>query len=93
MTSAEIFRRRRRIVGWLALPWLALGLAGALFATLAGEVHAAKEVIVAAAFALMTVGALIAVALYRCPACNKVPNEEGIVFNPTTCPECGVRLK
>jgi uncharacterized membrane protein YeaQ/YmgE (transglycosylase-associated protein family) len=93
MTLAEIFQRRRRIVAWLALPWLALGLIGVLFAALIGEEYAVKEVTLIAAFAMMMVGALMVVALYRCPACNKVPDEDGIVFNPTTCPKCGVPLK
>ena len=93
MAPAAIFQRRRRIVAWLALPWIAVGIAGFLFAAFSGGEHSAREVVFLAAFAIAMVGALIGIVLYRCPACNKVPNEDGIPLNPTTCPGCGVRLK
>jgi len=93
MGLAESFQKRRRIAAWFALPWIAVGLTGFLFAAFLGEEHTAREVVFLAAFAITVIGALVGVRLYRCPACDKVPSEDGILLNPKTCPWCGVRLK
>ena len=53
----------------------------------------AKELVFLLFFSLAFLGVLIGIFIYRCPNCGKVPNEDGVPWDPTFCPYYGVPLK
>jgi uncharacterized membrane protein YeaQ/YmgE (transglycosylase-associated protein family) len=93
MNTAVEFQKRRRRVGLLALPWLTVGVVGSITTSYFADGIASSEVMFVAFFACAMVGAIIGIKIYRCPNCGNVPNNDGVLFNPTICPSCGVPLK
>jgi uncharacterized membrane protein YeaQ/YmgE (transglycosylase-associated protein family) len=93
MSTALEFQRRRRRAGFLAAPWLIVGVVGLVVTNYFSVWKDAREVISIAFFAVAIIGAIIGIRIYRCPNCDKVPMDDGLPFSPTTCPSCGVLLK
>jgi len=93
VNTALEFQRRRRRVGQLAVPWLVVGVVALVVTNYFSVWKDSREVVSIAFFAVAMIGAIIGVRIYRCPNCDKVPNDDGVPFNPTTCPSCGVPLK
>jgi len=72
----------------LGFPWILVGFAGGLAAT-----HYQLEIFVRLGFlAMMMIGAVILLRIFRCPSCGTVPRSR-VPFNPIECPSCGVPLK
>lgn len=93
MHVANEFQRRRRQVTRFAIPWVVVGVAGCLLSGLFLAGKDSQEILMIGFLATAMGGGLIGVVLYRCPSCNKVPNEDGILFDPVSCPTCGAKLK
>lgn len=93
MNTALEFQRRRRRAGFLALPWLVVGALGLVVTNYFSTWTDTSEVVSVVFFAVVMIGAIIGVRIYRCPNCDKVPNDDGVPFNPITCPSCGAPLK
>lgn len=93
MNTALEFQRRRRRTGRLALPWVVLGAVGLVVTQYFSAWEDAKEILFIAFFGMCMIGMIIGACIYRCPSCEKVPNDDGVPFNPTTCPTCGAPLK
>lgn len=100
MNVIEEFQARRRKVLRTAVPLIAVGAIGSLFAIVYAKgssesLRKTGTILVFAAFlACIIVGAGIVVRYYRCPACGNVPSaRRGILFGLKKCPTCGARLK
>jgi hypothetical protein len=75
------------------MPFVAIGVCGCGAASYFAADKAAGEILMIAFFAVAMVGGIIGVRIYRCPNCDEVPSDDGILFDPTVCPSCGVALK
>lgn len=93
MTTATEFQLRRKRATYVAVPWIAVGLLGLGMTSFFFAGKDLQELLFIVFFVAAMSGALIGLWLYRCPNCNKVPNDDGILFNPTSCPTCGAQLK
>ena len=101
MDTVAEFQSRRRRAFRLAGPWNVIGLIGmAVSAYFEAEVTASwgqrlpSILMLFAFFCCVAVGAVVGSRIYRCPNCDEMPgSDDGVVFNPSACPSCGIRLK
>ena len=87
------FQRRRRHAGRVAMPFVVIGVGGSATAAYFAADKAAGQILVVAFITVAIIGAIIGLRIYRCPNCDEVPSEGGILLNPEVCPSCGAALK
>ncbi len=78
----------------MAAPWVAVGALGEIVVGCFYNHQDATEILQIILIAIFLVGFFIGVYVYRCPICNRFPEDaDGIMLDPESCPNCGVRLK
>lgn len=87
------FQRRRTHAGRVAMPLVVIGVCGSAVAVYFVGDKAAGQILVLAFITVAIVGAVVGLRIYRCPNCDEVPGDDGVLLNPTICPSCGVSLK
>lgn len=91
---SEEFQRRRRKAGVLALPLILAGAALLLVLEVLLKGRPPLELGLVAAFAVLMLGVIVGAWVYRCPGCDRVPNDgDGVPFNPAQCLNCGAKLR
>ena len=94
---ADEFQRRRALVWRKLRHWVVAGSAAGIWLASQGERCFTPGVIEIVGFGVLGV-AIVATAFivrryYRCPVCDSVPQDEGVLINPSSCPKCGALLR